>query len=230
MFESWQARSLSRESRIFPPRSKSQRFLPQLDFAFLALLFRSRAKIGLPMRADRIPKGISALLSERDRSSIASIKIAPAMKQAGISFTWSLPAMSLVACGTTRPTQPIFPLTLTCTAIRAVQSARIVQRRNLTSTPSTRKSSSFRLSRLNLHLSAIKTAEAGRAIAHIKITLSYPALTKLPSSQKTILGNTSSSSARYCTKLVSAANTPLMTIPAKMSEKISARATNFAKR
>ena len=77
------------------------------------------ANIGLPMSAEMMLSGTSLELIERDTSSMASIKTAPATKQAGIDLKWSLPNIILATCGTTRPIQPMFPLTLTCWSVPA---------------------------------------------------------------------------------------------------------------
>ena len=63
----------------------------------------------------------------------------------------------------------------------------------------------------------------------ISSTLCQLAVAKLPSSQKTMFGNVSSLSARYCIRLTSAAKKPLRMIPDRISPSVLSRPCRAAR-
>ena len=65
-------------------------------------------------------KGISESVKVREIMSQTIIKQEPIVKQSGIEYLVFLPIINLVMCGTTRPTQAIFPQKQTEIAVNRV--------------------------------------------------------------------------------------------------------------
>lgn len=74
-----------------------------------------------------LPTGISdGGMIVRDKRSEASMKIIPPKIEKGIIRLLSEPTRSLTICGTTKPINPMTPLSLTMSATMSVQTKRMI--------------------------------------------------------------------------------------------------------
>lgn len=99
-------------------------------------------KNGAPMKAVMMPRGISTVEASRAMVSTSRRKAAPIDIDAHMRRTWSGPTSFRARWGTTRPIQPMLPLTDTEVEVSRVAQAIMSHRYRRTLTPSMRASSS----------------------------------------------------------------------------------------
>ena len=100
------------------------------------------AKSGAPIKAVKIPRGISLPPEPRATSSTASKKAPPASADKGKTSAKLGPTRRRTRCGISKPTQPTMPLMLTQAAVIKVAATMSTMRSRVTSTPIARASSS----------------------------------------------------------------------------------------
>ena len=96
--------------------------------------------------------GISPLIMFLAKSSDKSNSMPPTSMVAGITLTLSLPVSSRARCGTTRPTHPTIPTTLTLAAVIMVDNDITINLMSLKFTPSVTALSSSNETIFNCHL------------------------------------------------------------------------------
>ena len=101
-------------------------------------------KNGAPMKAVRMPIGISAVVAVRETLSTMMRNVAPKSMEAGREYVALLPVILRAMCGTMRPTQPICPDTATALAVMRVLAPMATDLRSLVFTPRLLASSSDR--------------------------------------------------------------------------------------